>query len=77
AVCLHPKKFSEGFRLVFGLTLKDYITQLRINTARRLLQETNATIREIAAQVGYDNDSAFFRAFHAHTGHSPASFRNG
>lgn len=77
AVCIHPRKLSEGFRHAFGITLKDYLAQLRINKARQLLLETNASVRVIAGEVGYENVSAFIRAFHAQTGRSPASFRNG
>ncbi len=55
----------------FG-TIKD---ELRFVTAERLLQESSLSVAEVAAELGYSEPSAFYRAFHKWMGQSPGRFR--
>ncbi|GAA5665430.1 hypothetical protein Brsp07_03935 [Brucella sp. NBRC 14130] len=55
----------------FG-TIKD---ELRFVTAERLLQENSLSVAEVAAELGYSEPSAFYRAFHKWMGQSPGRFR--
>jgi len=50
--------------------------RLRLNLARRLTEETEQSIAEIASRSGYENASAMTRAFKAEFGHTPSAFRN-
>ncbi len=55
----------------FG-TIKD---ELRFVIAERLLQENRLSVAEVAAELGYSEPSAFYRAFHKWMGQSPGRFR--
>jgi|SRR5690606_6697693 len=55
----------------FG-TIKD---ELRFVAAERLLQENRLSVAEVAAELGYSEPSAFYRAFHKWIGQSPGRFR--
>ncbi len=55
----------------FG-TIKD---ELRFVIAERLLQESRLSVAEVAAELGYSEPSAFYRAFHKWMGQSPGRFR--
>ncbi|KAB2700563.1 MULTISPECIES: AraC family transcriptional regulator [Brucella] len=55
----------------FG-TIKD---ELRFVIAERFLQENRLSVAEVAAELGYSEPSAFYRAFHKWMGQSPGRFR--
>jgi len=51
--------------------------RLRLNFARKLAEETEQSIAEIASRCGYENASAMTRAFKAEFGQTPTAFRSG
>ncbi|MDF2926946.1 MAG: hypothetical protein K0R57_5860 [Paenibacillaceae bacterium] len=53
----------------------DYLMNLRINQAKRLLWETDSKIRDIAEAVGYSNVNTFIRIFKKLTALTPSEFR--
>lgn len=59
-----------------GTTLRQYCINKRIEAARFLLKENRHTISEIGNIVGYDDHSAFSRAFRQHCGFSPREWRS-
>lgn len=59
----------------FGCNFKHYINQIRINEAKRLLNESELNIGEIAFKVGFGNQSHFNRVFKSYTGTSPSEFK--
>ena len=58
------------------MNLREYINQLRIEEAKRLLISTSMSISEIASYVGYYNISYFSTVFHKLVGVSPFDWRN-
>ncbi len=54
---------------------KPYVQRLRIEDARRRLERTEASVDEIAWQVGYEEAAFFRRLFRRTTGLSPAAYR--
>ena len=58
------------------MNLREYINQLRIEEAKRLLLSTSMSISEIASYVGYFNISYFSTVFHKLVGVSPFDWRN-
>lgn len=72
---LNPTHFSRLFRLETGLTFIEYVTRVKMEQARDLLNQTNLTIVEIAEQLGYDNVSYFIKLFRNFSGMTPAEFR--
>lgn len=51
------------FKLVYGDTINKYIYKYRMRTAAELLEETDDSIADVAAAVGYDNQGKFSGAF--------------
>lgn len=71
---------SEGrlrtlFRKKYGMPPQNYITILRINTARQLLEQADMTVAEIARSVGIADPLYFSRVFRDKTGVSPSRYR--
>ena len=63
------------FKGVFGTTIHQYLKECRINAAKRLLQDSDQSILEIANAVGYENGSKFTSAFKEATGVTPSAYR--
>ena len=63
------------FKGVYGTTIHHYLKECRINAAKRLLQESDRSILEIANAVGYENGSKFTSAFKEATGVTPSDYR--
>ncbi|MNC45003.1 HTH-type transcriptional regulator YesS [compost metagenome] len=66
---------STIFKEETGSTVYDYLTGLRIEKACELLRETPLKIADIAAQVGYQNENSFIRAFRKIKSITPGKFR--
>ena len=60
---LSEKYISRYFKEHFHITLSQYITYLRLEHAKQLLQDTDLPVTEIAMQSGYQNVSYFIRSF--------------
>ena len=71
-----PNYLSKRFRTEMGMNLREYINQLRIEEAKRLLLSTNDAVSEIASKVGYANISYFSTVFRKLCGMSPIDWRN-
>lgn len=67
--------FSRLFKAATGRSPSRYQLDLRLNTARRLLRETDRSIIEIALEVGYRNPSRFAQLFRRETGLTPSEYR--
>jgi len=72
---LHPDYFSKAFRFFTGKKINDYINELRIKEALKLLNNTNMNILDIAMFVGFENLKTFNRAFKKFTGKNPSYYR--
>lgn len=65
------RRFTRGT----GMTVGSFIMYARLMAAADLLTESNLTVAEIAASVGYRSESTFSRAFRIELGLTPARFR--
>jgi len=63
------------FKAKCGASLKDYIARERMETAKRLLRETDWKVYEIARRVGYLEVDMFYKRFKLYTGVSANRFR--
>ena len=66
---------SRRFLRVTGSTVLDYLLDLRVQNAKRLLINTAKPIAEVGGAVGIDNPVYFSRLFAQRTGKSPRAFR--
>lgn len=71
-----PAYLSRLFKKEKGVTLTDYLNNIRIEKAKMLLQHNKKTIEEIASEVGYKDRSYFCKIFKQIVGVSPKEYRN-
>ena len=70
-----PPAFSRFFKMRTGRTLSDYIIDIRLGNAARLLVDTTQNVSEICYSCGFNNLSNFNRIFKAKRGYTPRDFR--
>lgn len=76
AARLTPNHFSTLFSEQMGIPFNEYLTEQRVQRARKLLQNPTLTISEVARLAGYDDPGYFTRRFRQKTGLSPREWRN-
>ncbi|MBY5945141.1 transcriptional regulator MelR [Photobacterium rosenbergii] len=74
-VGLHTNYAMNLFQSVMKMTIKEYVTSMRINHARALLTDTNRTILDIALTVGFNSNSRFYETFQRYMKMTPTAFR--
>ncbi len=72
---LSTTRLSMSFREKKGMTPLDYLTLLRCEKAKELLETTDMTIRDISSKTGYYDSGSFIRRFKQVTGMTPLQYR--
>lgn len=72
---LSPNYLSKAFRRQVGLSPRHYLTQKRLEEARKLLCSTKLTIQEISARTGFGDVNYFIRQFKVNYGDTPQKYR--
>ncbi|SKA62164.1 transcriptional regulator, AraC family [Enterovibrio nigricans DSM 22720] len=75
-VGLHANYAMGLFQRVMQMTIKQYITAMRVNHARALLSDTERTILDISLTVGFNSSSRFYQTFQTYPGVTPKQYRN-
>ena len=71
-----PEKYiSQLFKEYTGVNFSDHLIKVRMDQAMILLRDSNYTVDEIAARVGYNSSHSFRRAFKRLNGISPSVYR--
>ncbi len=74
-ISMNYSLFSLTFKQYTGVNFVNYLKEIRINEAKRLLRETDDRIIDISHNVGYDNEKHFMKTFKALCGVSPSEYR--
>jgi AraC-like DNA-binding protein len=74
-VHVSPSRVRHVFKDVTGVSFKEYVTQVRVAEAKRLLLATDLSVAEIARAVSYTNLSQFYKVFYRSCAMSPAEYR--
>lgn len=74
-VSMNYSLFSYAFKQYTGKNFVNYLKELRMNEARRLLAETDMRVIEISQQIGYENEKHFMKTFKKECGVSPTEYR--
>lgn len=74
-VSLSPSHFSTIFSQSLGKTFIDYLTEQRINYAKKLLITTDDKLASITLEVGYNDSNYFSYLFKKKEGLSPSDYR--
>jgi AraC-like DNA-binding protein len=72
---LSRSALHERFVHFIGQPPMQYLASWRMQLAAALLRDTDAKVVEVALDVGYENETAFSRAFRRAVGESPAAWR--
>lgn len=74
AAAYSPAYCDTLFKKETGKSLNDYIIQLRIEEAKRLLLEKGLSLKNIAQSVGFSDYNYFARTFKKRTGYTPSEY---
>ena len=74
ALFLSPSTIGKAFRNKSGTSFYRFVTQRRLNAAKSLILD-GIDLKNVAPQVGFQDYSAFFKAFRAEYGVSPSEYR--
>ncbi|UQZ73788.1 DNA-binding response regulator [Niallia circulans] len=74
---LNPSYFSRLFKKEVGETFVEYVTRMKINRAKELLEQTDESVGKICERLGYDNQSYFIKLFKTYAGITPMEYRSG
>lgn len=66
----------RAFKKAYGVTPCNYMMNMRITIAQRMLKETNLSVKEIAFRVGFRDEHHFSHLFKRKTGTSPSEYRD-
>lgn len=72
---LQPNTISKNFGLIFGKNINSYIHSVRITHAVRILEESDVSITELSAVVGYSSVNTFLRQFREKMNISPLQYK--
>ena len=66
---------ARFFREQFGIGISGYVKNLRVARAKRLIETTELTVREIADRIGFADSNALIRGFKANEGVTPGEYK--
>ena len=72
---LESSYFSSYFRAKVGITFTDWLRQVRIRKAMKLMKASDFSITEVAFEVGFGDIRTFERAFKQYTRRTPREFK--
>ena len=73
---INPVYLGQVFKKAYGMYFNDFLQQLRVNEAKRLLRQTDLRIYEVAERVGFGNSDYFVTRFEKIEGVTPSEYRN-
>lgn len=71
---ISPKYYVDLFKKTYGKSAMDYVTEVRVNYAKQFMVQSDARLRDIAHQVGYNDEFYFSRKFKKEVGVSPTAY---
>lgn len=74
-VAVSKNYFCYLFKREVGQSLWNYLTKIRLEQAKKLLEETDMKTYEISFEVGYDNPNYFSKVFRKYCNLSPNEYR--
>ena len=75
AVATNRRTLERNFSEFTGRTISQEISRMRIERAKRLMMESDLSLKELSAELGYRNSDHFYKSFLRAEGQNPSSFR--
>lgn len=76
-VDISPYYFSKIFKEETGKNFIEYVTEIRMEKAKELLQSSTLSMKEICGEVGYADPNYFSRTFKKNVGLTPTEYKEG
>lgn len=73
---LNPSKLQNGFKLIYGTTVNEFVQNRRLDLAKNLIRTSDHSFSEIAYMVGLSSKSYFSKIFKDKYGLTPSDIRN-
>lgn len=71
---LNTSYFSRLFKKETGENFVEYVTRLKMEKAKELIDQSGLTVEEVSSTLGYDNKSYFLKCFKTYTGLTPSEY---
>ncbi len=71
---LSPNYLSRLFKDSMGINYTEFVSKVRIRTAKSILEERKIRTKDLSAMVGYRDSNTFIKVFREHTGVSPGEY---
>ncbi len=68
--------FCRMFKQSFGQNFTSYLTEYRVNMAKKMLEQPTVNIKDVGRSVGYEDSNYFTKVFRRIAGQSPTEYRN-
>ncbi len=75
AACLSTNHFLRSYKQLFGMSPHQYVTERRLQQAKKLLLQTDRPITDICIEIGFQSVSSFSSLFARRFAASPSQFR--
>ena len=75
SIHMNEEYLSRIFKKEVGVSLVEYITEVKLKAAENLLKHTQLSISQISVQLGYENFAYFSQLFRSHYQITPSAFR--
>ena len=75
AVATNRRTLERNFREFTGRTISKEISRMRMERAKRLMIESNLSLKELSAELGFRNSDHFYKSFLQREGMTPSLFR--
>ena len=72
---MSPRHFARRFVAEVGATPAEYVARARVDAARRLLEETHLSLKEVANRCGFSEEQNLRRAFVKRLRVTPTDYR--
>lgn len=73
---LNPSYFSRLFKKKTGINFTEYVHQYKIKVAKRLLDDPEETVENVAYTLGYSDRTYFSKVFKKYVGSSPSDYKH-
>lgn len=67
--------FCKLFKQCFSCNFTAYLTQIRMDAAKKLLAQPTVNVKDIGEAVGYSDSNYFAKVFKRYTGFTPTEYR--
>lgn len=74
-LCVTPKYLSVAVKEVTGHTIRDWVNEAMLITAKKYIMTTDFSVQQIAEKLDFQTSSSFVRFFRKKTGYTPLEYR--